>query len=160
MDNFRLERHMLNDPKYARLSIRGALLAINLLFLVVWGFTGVGKLISGIPPWFGDKFGATFLATFPGLTATFWMLAISEVVAFVLALLALVTGEFLGRRAPRLLQWMLAWSLFVFVQLSLGQWLTSDFNATPQLFGYFAGTLVCLIYVDSKAAEAPGPGCE
>ena len=142
---------MLNDPKFARLSIRGALLAINLLFLVVWGFTGIGKLIAGIPPWFGEKFGQTFFASFPGLSATFWILAISEVVAFVLAVLALATGEFLGRRAPRLLQLMLMWSLFVFVQLGFGQWLTSDFNATAQLFAYFAGTLVCLIYVESKA---------
>src|SRR5688572_13476720 len=108
---------MLNDPKFARLSIRGALLAINLLFLMVWGFTGIGKLIAGIPPWFGEKFGQTFFASFPGLSATFWILAISEVVAFVLAVLALATGEFLGRRAPRLLQLMLMWSLFVFVQL-------------------------------------------
>ena len=145
---------MLNDPKFARLSIRGALLAINLLFLVVWGFTGIGKLIAGIPPWFGEKFGQTFFASFPGLSATFWILAISEVVAFVLAVLALATGEFLGRRAPRLLQLMLMWSLFVFVQLGFGQWLTSDFNATAQLFAYFAGTLVCLIYVESKAVCA------
>lgn len=145
---------MLNDPKFARLSIRGALLAINLLFLVVWGFTGIGKLIAGIPPWFGEKFGQTFFASFPGLSAAFWILAISEVVAFVLAVLALATGEFLGRRAPRLLQLMLMWSLFVFVQLGFGQWLTSDFNATAQLFAYFAGTLVCLIYVESKAVCA------
>lgn len=143
---------MLNNPKFARVSIRGALLAINLLFLTVWGFTGLGKIIAGIPPWFGDNFGGTFLATFPGLTATFWILAISEMIAFILAALALVTGEFLGRRVPRLLQWMLVWSLFIFVQLSFGQWLTSDFNATPQLFSYFAGTLICLIYVDTKAS--------
>ena len=145
---------MLNDPKFARLSIRGALLAINLLFLMIWGFTGIGKLIAGIPPWFGEKFGQTFFASFPGLSATFWILAISEVVAFVLAVLALATGEFLGRRAPRLLQLMLMWSLFVFVQLGFGQWLTSDFNATAQLFAYFSGTLVCLIYVESKAVCA------
>ena len=144
---------MLNDPKFARVSIRGALLAINLLFLMVWAFTGVGKIIAGPPAWFPEKFGGTFLAKFPGLAPTFWILAISEVLAFVLAALALVTGEFLGRRPPRLLQWTLVVSLFIFVQLSFGQWLTSDFNATAQLFAYFAGTLVCLIYVDSKSAE-------
>ncbi len=144
---------MLNDPKFARVSIRGALLAINLLFLIVWAFTGVGKIISGPPVWFPEKFGGTFFAKFPGLTATFWVLAVSELFAFVLAALALITGEFLGRRPPRLLQWMLVWSLFIFLQLSFGQWLTSDFNATAQLFAYFAGTLVCLIYVESKSDE-------
>jgi hypothetical protein len=55
-----------------------------------------------------------------------------------------------------MLQLMLMWSLFVFVQLSLGQWLTSEFNATAQLFAYFAGTLVCLHYVEAKAS---GPFC-
>lgn len=143
---------MLNDPKFARLSIRGTLLAITLLFLIVWGFTGLGKLFTGIPDWFDDKFGQTILAKFPGLTATFWILALSEIAAFLLAAASLVTGEFLGRRAPRLLQLMLMWSLFIFVQLSFGQWLTSDFNATPQLFAYFTGTLLSLIYVENKAA--------
>ncbi|MGZ8940611.1 MAG: hypothetical protein ACXW32_15510, partial [Limisphaerales bacterium] len=121
----------------------------------VWGFAGIGKLLTGPPVWFPDKFGQTILAQFPGLTATFWILALSEVLAFTLAALSLVTGEFLGRRAPRVLQWMLVWSLFIFVQLGFGQWLTSDFTATAQLFAYFAGTLVCLHYVDSKASAAP-----
>ena len=146
---------MLDDPKLARASIRGALLAINLLFLMVWGFTGIGKVITGIPPWFGDKFGTTFLAKFPGLSATFWILTSSECLAFLLAAVALFTGEFLGRRPPRMLQLMLVWSLFIFVQLGFGQWLTSEFNATAQLFAYFAGTIVCLHYVEAKAAGRP-----
>jgi hypothetical protein len=142
---------MLEDPKFARASIRGALLAINLLFLMIWGFTGIGKLFSGIPSYFPEKFGPTFLAQFPGLTATFWILALSEVLAFSLAALSLISGEFLARRAPRLLQWMLVWSLFIFIQLGFGQWLTADFISAAQIFTYFAGTLVALHYVDSKS---------
>ncbi|MBC8097503.1 MAG: hypothetical protein H7Y43_16995 [Akkermansiaceae bacterium] len=140
----------MKPERFASISRSGALLAINLLFLMVWGFTGIGKLLAGVPPWFGDKFGATFMAKFPGLTAAFWILAISEVAAFGLAALALVTGEFAGRRAPQFLRLMLVWSLFVFVQLGFGQWLTSDYNATAQLFAYFAGTLVALIYVEGR----------
>ena len=147
---------MLDDPKLARASIRGALLAINLLFLTVWGFTGIGKVVAGMHPSFAEKFGSTFLAKFPGLTATFWILAISECLAFLLAAIALFSGEFIGRRAPRVLQLMLTWSLFIFVQLGFGQWLTSEFNATAQLFAYFAGTLVCLHYVEARAS---GPIC-
>ena len=143
---------MLNHPKFARASIRGALLAINLLFLMVWGFAGIGKILAGVPAWFPEKFGGTFLAKFPGLTGTFWILAAAEVAAFALAAASLLTAEFLGRRAPRFLQWMLVWSLFVFVQLGFGQWLTSDFTAAAQSFSYFAGTLLSLIYVESKAA--------
>jgi len=127
-----------------------ALLAINLLFLIIWGFTGIGKLLQGYPDWFPDKFGKTVLAVFPGLHASFWMLALAELLGLLLATVALLRGEFLGRRPPLLLQGMLAWSLLVFVQLGFGQWLTSEFNGTAQLFSYFAGTLVCLMYLESR----------
>jgi hypothetical protein len=123
---------------------RAALLAINLLFLMVWGFTGFSKVAEGKPAWFADKFGATLLAKFPGLTATFWLLTISELAAFVLALVALLRLEFLERRPAACLAAMLAWSLFVFLQLGLGQWITNEFTGAQQLFMYFAGTLVTL----------------
>jgi hypothetical protein len=132
----------------------GALLAINLLFLMVWGFTGIGKLLDGMPPWFGDKFGQTILARFPGLAASFWLLAAAEVLAFGLAVAALVRGEFLGRRPPTWLTTMLVWSLFVFIQLGFGQWLTSEFNGTFQLFAYFGVTLVALQFVDGESPRA------
>jgi hypothetical protein len=124
-----------------------ALLAINLLFLNLWGFASLSKLIHGTPPWFADKFGQTFLASVPGLTALFWMLTVSELLAFALAVLALVTGEFLERKPPLALPAMLVWSLFVFVQLGFGQWLTNEFNGAFQQFIYFAGTLLALDFV-------------
>src|SRR5688572_27393952 len=127
-----------------------SLLAILLLFLTMWGFTGIAKLVNGFPAWFPEKFGNTLLGKFPGLQATFWILTICELAAFALALVSLCLGEFLPQRAPRVLSLMLAWSLVVFVQLSFGQWLTSEFNATPQLFAYFAGTLVALMYVNQR----------
>src|SRR4029077_6419968 len=101
---------------------------INLLFLMVWGFSGFSKLASGLPAWFGDKFGRTFLASFPGVGASFWILTIAELLGFALAATALVQGEFLGRRPLAWLTTMLVWSLFVFLQLSFGLWLTADFN--------------------------------
>ncbi len=131
-----------------RNSDRIALLAINLLYLVMWGCAGFDKLRTGVPSWFGDKFGQTFLAKFPGLSATFWLLTLSELAAFLLALAALCRLECI-RQKPLFLTLMLAWSLIVFTQLSLGLWITSDFNGTPQMFAYFAGTLVALIYVQS-----------
>ena len=131
---------------------RGALLAVNFLFLMVWGFAGIGKVIQGKPSWFNDKFGQTILAKVPGLTATFWLLAGAEVLAFLLALGAVGRGEFLEKqnRVPWMLKTMLVWSLFVFVMLGFGQWLTNEFNGTAQLFSYFAGTLVCLHYVTAR----------
>lgn len=125
--------------------------AVGLLYAVIWGFAGIGKLQSGVPAWFGDKFGGTFLARFPGLSATFWLLTISELAAFVLFLLALLSGEWLARRTPRFLAAGLVWSLFVFIQLGFGQWLTAEFNGAFQQFVYFVGTLVALDQVLTKA---------
>ena len=119
---------------------------------MVWGFAGIGKLLSGPPSWFPDKFGKTILASFPGLTATFWLLAAAETLAFTFATIALLRGDFLARRPPTWLATMLAWSLFVFVQLSFGQWLTSEFNGTFQLFTYFGVTLVALQFVGSASS--------
>ncbi|HWN93781.1 MAG TPA: hypothetical protein VNT99_02000 [Methylomirabilota bacterium] len=132
----------------------GALLAINCLFLNVWGFAAIGKLMDGIPPWFDGKFGKTFLASFPGLTATFWLLAISELLAFALAVLALGRGEFLERKPAKFLPATLAWSLFVFVQLGFGQWLTKEFNGAFQQFMYFTGTLLALQFVQSPIVSS------
>jgi hypothetical protein len=125
----------------------GALLAINLLFLSVWGFAGTGKVANGMPSWFPGKFGKTFLGTFPGLTVTFWVLAMSEVLALALGLAALARMEFLARKPTTFLQAMLVWSLFVFVQLGFGQWLTNEFNGAFQHFMYFSGTLLALQFV-------------
>ena len=136
----------------------GALLAINLLFLSVWGFAGIGKVADGIPSWFDGKFGKTFLGSFPGLTATFWLLAVSELLAFALAALALVRGEFLGRKSAICLPLMLVWSLVVFVQLGFGQWLTKEFNGAFQQFMYFSGTLLALEFViDFRPKPIPSP---
>jgi hypothetical protein len=136
----------MNDT-LARRTRCGAMLAIHLLFLMVWGFTGIGKVLSGVPPWFGEKFGQTILARFPGLPATFWLLTVAELVAFILTLLALLTGEFRPGKPPRWTLALLVTSLFIFVQLGLGQWLTAEYTGTQQLFMYFCGTLVCLQFV-------------
>jgi len=137
----------------SRLCRAGTLLAINLLFAMVWGFAAVSKLLNGMPPWFGDKFGQTLLARFPGLTASFWLLALSESLALALAIVALGRGEFLGGRAPVFLAATLVWSLLVFVELGFGQWLTSDFNGAFQQFVYFGGTMVALLLVNSGAGR-------
>ncbi|MFO1461925.1 MAG: hypothetical protein U1G08_21295 [Verrucomicrobiota bacterium] len=135
------------SPAPHRAARAAAGLAINLLFLMIWGFAGIGKILEGVPSWFPDKFGKTLLATIPGLSATFWILTASEVLGFLLALGAILRAEFLGRRPATLLAWTLVWSLFVFLQLSLGLWLTADYTGTAQEFAYFAGTLVALMFI-------------
>ena len=126
------------------LSRRAALLAIHLLFVMVWGFAAAGKLLEGMPSWFPEKFGGTFLGTFPGLAPTFWTLTACETIALLLGVVALLRLQFLGGRRLRWLTAALVWSLFVFIQLGFGQWLTAEYNGAFQQFVYFSGTLVAL----------------
>jgi hypothetical protein len=144
----------MNSPA-STLFRRGTLLAINLLFVMVWAFAAIGKVVEGMPAWFPDKFGNTFLGSFPGLTLTFWTLAASEAAALVLGIVALVRLEFLG--GGRGLRWLgatLVWSLFVFLELGFGQWLTKDYQGAFNQFVYFSGTLVA-IEVASRGERSP-----
>lgn len=136
----------------------GPLLAINLLFVMIWGFAGIGKFMSGYPSWFGDKFGSTMLATFPGLKASFWMLALAEVIGFALGIVALARLEFL--REPLWLARMLTWSLLTFVMLSFGLWLTNDAAGGFNQFCYFSGTLVALFFTKWASANSAAPAAK
>jgi hypothetical protein len=129
----------------------GVLLAINLLFLMIWGFAGIGKLQSGLPDYFQEKFGATFMGKFPGVAASFWMLTVAELIGFALALVALLRRDFM--KDPLWLGRAIAWSLFVFLMLGFGQWLTNEFNGAFQQFCYFTGSLVALMFVKTTANE-------
>lgn len=132
------------------------LLAINFLLLMIWGFAGISKVQDGMPAWFDDKFGKTFLGTFPGLKATFWILTVSELAAFALAIVALVRIEFLRQRPPTFLAATAVWSLFVFLQLGFGQWLTNEFTGAYQQFMYFCGTLLTL-HIIQTSGKSPSP---
>jgi hypothetical protein len=131
----------------------GPLLAINIFFLLLWGFAGIGKVLSGYPDWFPSKFGPTFMATFPGLKATYWTLTAAELAAFALGVIALFRLEFL--REPLWLSRMLAWSLFVFIMLAFGLWLTQDPVGGFQQFCYFSGTTMMLFIVQWTTANRP-----
>ena len=138
----------LNQTLPPSLSRRATLLAINLLYLMVWGFAGVEKITQGKPGWFDEKFRGTFLLEFPGLTLAFWSVAATELLGLVLAVLSIISLEFLERRPLRWLTATCVWSLFIFLQLGFGQWLTSDYGGAYQHFTYFAGTLVALHVVN------------
>lgn len=129
-----------------------AVLAILLLFLTTWGLAGPGKLFSSPPAWFSEKFGATFLGTFPGIPASYYSIAIGETLAALLALAALLRREFLPGRVTVLTQWMLVLSLLIFAQLGFGQRLVGEFNSAASLFFYFGATLLALIFVRAREA--------
>jgi len=131
-----------------------ALLAITLLIGTTWGMAGVPKLLGGgVPPWFEETFGQTFLSSFPGMWASFYSIALLETLLALGAIGALLRGEFLAGRTPSWLAATLAGSLFAFLQLGFGKRLIADHDDAAKLFLYFAGTLVMLWYVTSSGAE-------
>lgn len=118
---------------------------IALLFAVFWALPGFGKLLmGGVPEWFTGKFSETFLASFPGLTLSFYSIAGLEALAALLAILSILKGEFLKKSAPLFLQGTLLLSLLVFIQLLFGQSLIRDFDGVAKIFNYFSGTLIAL----------------
>lgn len=138
----------MNTPSHNRLLRAAVLGLIATLIAMLWGFPGAGKLLGGgVPPWFTEQFGKTFLATFPGMTLSFYSIAILEVLAAVVALASLLRGEFLRDRSPTFLYLAITLSLVLFVQLSLGKQLVTDFAGIHDLFMYFAGTLALLLAV-------------
>lgn len=134
-------------------------ISVTLLLLITWGFGGVSKLLAGgVPEWFTKTFSETFLAGFPGLTASFYSIALLETLAGVLAFGSLVRGECIRAVRPALLYAALCLSLLLFVQLNFGNQLISNNSATHDLYMYFAGTLVMLGTVrllDTTATSRP-----
>ena len=145
----------MNSACFSNFIRAGTLLSINLLFLTMWALAGPAKFGSGgVPQWFVDSFGKSFLTAFPGLAVAYYSIAILETLAAVTAMIALVKGEFLSRQETLWLQGTLVLSLLIFVQLGFGQRLIGDFDKAAMLFHYFTGTAVCLLLVRNLRPEA------
>ena len=118
------------------------------LFLVTFGLAGLDKFLTeGVPGWFTQQFGETFLATLPGLSFAYYKIALLEVAVVLIFVTSFVRGEFLENRDRSFLKLGLALSLIVFVVLGFGLRLTKDFGGAANLFFYFGATLVCLFVV-------------
>ena len=140
-----MEAAIMNSAASSKIIRAGALLAINRLFLATWALAGPAKFSShGVPQWFVDSFGKSFLATFPGTAVAYYSMAIMET----LAAAALVKGEFLRAARPVWLEATLVPSLLIFVQRLIG-----DFDKAAMLFHYFTGTAVCLLLVRNLRSE-------
>lgn len=121
-------------------------LSVTLIFSTIFGFAGINK-IGPVPEWFIQSFGESFLATFPGLSISFYSIVIVEVAIFLLLVVSVLRREFLGGNYKPYLISALLLSLFLFVQLTFGQLLINGYNEVPKLFGYFCGTLIALLSI-------------
>lgn len=119
-------------------------LSISLMFLIIFAFAGINK-IGPVPDWFNQSFGGTFLASFPGLSLSYYSIVAIELLIFVLLVVSILRREFLsGNFKPYLVSALLV-SLFLFVQLTFGQLLIQ--GDVPKIFIYFSGTLVALLSI-------------
>lgn len=124
-----------------------ALVQVTLIY--TWGLTGFGKLFGGgVPEWFGKSFGETFLAKFPGLTISFYSIALLEALAAVVAGVALFTGEALPRKAKPFTRLAIILSMALFAQLGFGKRLIADHDGAHDLFVYLGISLVMLLAVE------------
>ena len=135
-------------------------LSIALLLGVTWIIPAYNKLSAGgVPPFFVERFQNTFLASFPGIPASFYSIAILEAVAGVLVVLSLVTGEFLGRKGTPWLKAAILLSILLFVQLGFGLRLAGDNDGAASLFQYTVGAFVLFgvaSWLESRDQEQSG----
>lgn len=138
-------------------SVRSAVFVlIAILLSFTWVLTGIGKIMAdGVPTWFQDQFGKSFLAAFPGLSVAFYSIAILEVLAALVSIGSLLSFEWLSRRPPILLHAALVLSLLIFAMLGFGKRLVADHDGAHDLFMYFAATLVMLLVVRSFRSDEP-----
>jgi hypothetical protein len=133
------------------------LLPVYVLFMTTFALAGFGKFAGGgVPQWFIDQFGKSFLANFPGLTLSFYSIAGLEVLATLLFVASLLKGELHKPVYPLVLHLALFVSGMVFCQLGFGLRLVGEFQGAFTLFTYTVGTAVAYLYVTSVTNEKAG----
>jgi hypothetical protein len=113
---------------------------------VLFFYAGKSKVIDGhaMPASLAKQFQGTFIATFPGTDAAWWMLGILESAIFLLLVASLMRLEFLpDRRKPFLLSG-LALAVFTFSILSIGQNVIGGSTGVAELYLYAGATGVLI----------------
>jgi hypothetical protein len=120
------------------LTLAGIYLLVGILFF----YSGKEKVIDnhGAPQGIVTQFKGTFIDTFPGINAAWWILGILESIVFLLVLISLVRLEFLPDRRKSWLLSSLALAIFTFSILAMGQNVTGQFSGVAQLYLYAGAT--------------------
>jgi len=135
-----------------------ALAGIYLLVGVLFFYAGKSKVIDnhGMPAALAKQFDKTFISTFPGDDAAWWMLGILESVIFVLIVVSLVMREFMPSRRKPFLLTSLSLSIFTFSILAMGQNVTGQTSGVAELFLYAGATGVLFWLVLLMPPYRPG----
>ena len=131
------------------------------VYLMVGGlmfYSGHEKLFDDdgkAPAFIKDQFAGTFMDTFPGTNAAWFILGVLEFGVFLLLVASVIRLEFLPHRDKSLLQVALAFAALTFAFLAFGQTATRQYEATASLYTYFASTVVILILVSLMPPNRP-----
>jgi hypothetical protein len=127
-------------------------LAVQLLFLTTFGLAALAKFQNPLmPDDFVEQFRYTWLVNLPGgLFTPYYLIALGELLIFLVFLISLIRLEFVSVRKKHFLKYGLLLSLFIFVVLAYGMRLTSQFQGTANGFFYFGTTLLALWIVEKE----------
>ena len=123
---------------------------IYLTFGLLFFFSAKEKLIDNsgtMPAGLAKSFHGTFVASFPGLNASWVLIGLLEALVFVVIAASVLTGEFLPTRRKPILLSGLALSMFTFAMIAWGENLTGEFATTAELFQYLVGTAVVIVLI-------------
>jgi hypothetical protein len=116
--------------------------------LFFYGFWS--KAIDGdfkIPPPLEEQFDKTIIGTIPGADVSWVIITILEGLVFLLLVASVVTTEFRPSRRKPFLLTALAMALLVFGLLAFGQNATAQHESVASLYGYFAATVILMLFV-------------
>lgn len=116
-------------------------------FGFLWYYSAKEKLFDQnghMPAGLAKEFHGSFVASVPGLNASWVMLGLLEAVACALFVVSIVTGEFLPDRRKPILLTGLCFSVFTFAVMTFANNMVGDFATVAELFAYFTGTMLVI----------------
>jgi hypothetical protein len=121
-----------------------------LLLLSLWYYAAEEKIIANgfaVPAAVTKQFDGSFIASVPGTSAAWVILAVLEAVVFLGFMVSLVRGEFLPHRSKPWLLGSAIGSLPVFALMVLGSSMTGQFDSVASQYTYFAATILVIAMV-------------
>lgn len=130
-------------------------IARNLSFLAIYAVYGLTFLLAGgskfkekkVPDWFRNQFESSLMAKFPGISVSYWSIALLEILVPCILVVSLLKMEFAVGANHFFLQIAISLASLIFAMLGFGLRLVGDFQGAANLFFYFTGTLITQIFI-------------
>ena len=123
------------------------LAASYLVLMSLWYYAAESKIIAGgfsAPAGVIKQFHGSFIATIPGTSAAWVILAVCEALVFLGLVVSLARGEFLPHKAKTWLLGSSIGSLLVLAMLAFGESMTGQHADVPSFFTYIGATTLVI----------------